>query len=145
MKKDCFCFMYILIDLYYAFEYINKPKLASENTTTHFTINVGNRWHWRDNAQYDLHFFGTILFVPQKLMRLLMSDLSTNLVSLGRKKVTQTNFFQVSGTFFDHRTVPVYQNNPKCDPSNIGAVQCTKVNKFTRIWPFWGLLGQNLP
>ena len=51
-----------------------------------------------------------------------MSDLSINLVSLGRKKVTQTNFFQVSGTFFDHRTVSVYQNNPKCDPSYKGAV-----------------------
>ena len=55
-----------------------------------------------------------------------MSDLSTNLVSLGRKKVTQTNFFQVSGTFFDHRTVSVYQNNPECDPSNIGAVHKSK-------------------
>ena len=45
---------------------------------------------------------------------------------LGKEEGESDQLFQVSGTFFDHRTVSVYQNNPKCDPSNIGAVHKSK-------------------
>ena len=81
-------------------------------------------------------FLGPIIFVSHKFWRLNKADIWPPWE--GRKSL-----FQVLTASVDSRTMSVYQNNPKCDAGYARAAH--ESQQITRIWPFWGLFGHNLP
>ena len=79
-------------------------------------------------------FLGPIIFVSHKFWRLNKADIWPPWE--GRKSL-----FQVLTASVD--SMSVYQNNPKCDAGYARAAH--ESQQITRIWPFWGLFGHNLP